>query len=106
MPFVQRDKDNKITALFSEQQPYAKEKLESGSQEIISFLNTKEQNHLLHQSDAEFIRVLEDLITVLLDKHVFLLTDLPAAAQEKLLKRQKIRKDYIDFIVSDDEEIF
>jgi len=106
MPYVQRDSNGKILALFSEQNQHAKEKLQVDSQEVISFLNAKEQSHLLRQSDAEFVRVLEDLISVLLDKHIFLLTDLPEAAQEKLLKRQKIRKDYVDFIVSDDEDIF
>lgn len=54
---------------------------------------------------STFIRVLEDLITVLLDKHIFLITDLPPAAQEKLLKRQKIRSDYVNFM-GEEEDIF
>jgi len=107
MPFVQRDNNNKIIALFSTAQDEANEELSADDLEIVNFLNVTEQSNLLHQSDADFIRVLEDLITVLLDKHVFLLTDLPSAAQEKLLKRQKIRTDYSNFMTSDeDEEIF
>jgi len=113
MPFVQRDQNNNIIALFADQQAEASEELKVDNQEIINFLkipllnnsDAEEQSQLLLQSDADFIRVLEDLISVLLDKHVFLLTDLPSAAQEKLLKRQKIRSDYVDFM-GEEEDIF
>lgn len=113
MPFVRRDKNNKIIALFAEQQDKVLEELQIDNQEIINFLKipllknseAKEQSQLLVQSDADFIRVLEDLISVLLDKHVFLLTDLPPAAQEKLLKRQKIRSHYVNFM-AEEEDIF
>lgn len=44
-------------------------------------------------SDAELARVLEDLIDLLTDKGIVQFTELPEAAQTKLLKRKKIRKD-------------
>lgn len=113
MPFVQRDAAQKIIALFSKQQTEALEELSSDHPEIKKFVKIPKLHHtdavaqseLLVQSDTEFIRVLEDLISVLLEKHVFLLTDLPPAAQEKLLKRQKIRSDYVSFM-ADEEDIF
>ena len=113
MPFVQRDENNKIIALFAEQQAQAIEELSNDNLEVIDFIKVlpvkehqaDDQNQLLVQSDADFIRVLEDLITVLLDKHILLLTDLPPAAQEKLLKRQKIRSNYTG-LMQDDEGIF
>lgn len=44
-------------------------------------------------SDAELARVLEDLIDLLTDKGIVQFTELPEAAQVKLLKRKKIRKN-------------
>lgn len=110
MPFIQRNQDNKIIAIFSDKNDDALEELADHDNEIIEFLKsdhfTDYSNHLLHQADNDFIRVLEDLIDVLLDKHVFLLTDLPSAAQKKLLQRKEIRKEYIQSILSEDEDIF
>jgi len=45
----------------------------------------------LQQSDLDMIRVLEDLITVLIRKGVVRVTDLPEAAQSKLVGRSKAR---------------
>lgn len=59
----------------------------------------------LSQLDAEFIRVLEDLIDVLLAKGVLRLTDLPPQAMEKLNRRRNARqrlRDSLDLI--DDED--
>ncbi|MCW8931623.1 MAG: hypothetical protein OQL19_15500 [Gammaproteobacteria bacterium] len=111
MPFIKRDADGKIIALFCEKQADAEEEISVNDKEIIEFLESKDfseyTNHLLNQSDTAFIRVLEDLIDVLLDKHVLLLTDLPEAAQQKLLKRKKIRKKHIQYIISEeDDDIF
>ncbi|WP_271411164.1 tryptophan synthase subunit beta [Pseudomonas sp. Q1-7] len=46
----------------------------------------------LQQSDLDMIRVLDDLITVLMDKGVIRITDLPPAAQSKLLSRSQARE--------------
>jgi hypothetical protein len=42
-------------------------------------------------SDADLLRILEDLINVLVDNNVILLTDFPEAVQHKLMNRQKVR---------------
>ncbi|MCK5647380.1 MAG: hypothetical protein KAI22_00740 [Gammaproteobacteria bacterium] len=111
MPFIKRDENRQIIAIFHERQDDADEELLVGNKEIIEFLESGDYseytNHLLNRSDSDFIRVLEDLIDVLLDKHVLLLTDLPEAAQQKLLKRKKIRKKHIQSILSEeDDDIF
>ncbi|WXL24553.1 tryptophan synthase subunit beta [Ectopseudomonas mendocina] len=51
------------------------------------------QNSLLQlkQSDLDMIRVLEDLIDALIRKGVVRITDLPEAAQSKLIGRSKAR---------------
>lgn len=45
----------------------------------------------LSQSDASLARVLEDLIDVLISRGVVQFTDLPDAAQAKLLERRQNR---------------
>ncbi len=45
----------------------------------------------LSRSDASFIRVLEDVINLLIDRSVIMFTDLPPPAQEKLLLRRNAR---------------
>ena len=42
--------------------------------------------------DADFVRVLEDVIDTLIVKHVLNLTDLPEQAQAKLLARKSFRE--------------
>lgn len=59
----------------------------------------------LGQLDADFIRVLEDLIDALVANGTLRLTDLPPEALEKLSRRKQTRarlRDALDLI--DDEE--
>lgn len=46
---------------------------------------------VLSQSDTAIARVLEDLVDVLITRGVIQFTDLPQAAQEKLLSRRQTR---------------
>ena len=46
----------------------------------------------LKHSDLEMIRVIDDLISVLMNKGVLRITDLPPAAQSKLLSRTQNRE--------------
>ncbi|MDR9750549.1 tryptophan synthase subunit beta [Pseudomonas sp. SZMC_28357] len=59
----------------------------------------------LRQSDLEMIRVLDDLIQVLTAKGVIRVTDLPAAAQAKLMDRSQAREDLggLNHLVDDEE---
>jgi len=41
--------------------------------------------------DADFVRVLEDLVDVLIERNVIRITDLPAEAQQKLIARKNFR---------------
>ncbi|HLT98178.1 MAG TPA: hypothetical protein VKZ70_00375 [Burkholderiaceae bacterium] len=62
----------------------------------------------LAQLDIEFIRVLEDLINVLVDKGVINLTDLPPEALDKLSRRKRVRrrlKDALNLLQDDDDVI-
>lgn len=59
----------------------------------------------LSDLDAEFIRVLEDLIDALIANGSLRLTDLPPRALEKLTRRKQARQrlqDALDLIPDDD----
>ncbi|MDB5983912.1 MAG: tryptophan synthase subunit beta [Pseudomonas sp.] len=59
----------------------------------------------LKQSDMEMIRVLDDLIQVLTSKGVIRVTDLPPAAQAKLMDRTQAREALggLSHLINDDE---
>jgi len=62
----------------------------------------------LARMDVDFIRVLEDLIDVLVNKGVINLTDLPPQALDKLSQRRRIRRrlrDALDLIERGDDVI-
>lgn len=50
-----------------------------------------EKANALSQTDTSLVRVLEDLIDVLITRGVIQFTDLPEAAQAKLLERRETR---------------
>ncbi|MDY7562437.1 tryptophan synthase subunit beta [Pseudomonas sp. 10B1] len=59
----------------------------------------------LKQSDMEMIRVLDDLIQVLTRKGVIRVTDLPPAAQAKVMDRTQAREALggLSHLINDDE---
>jgi hypothetical protein len=121
MPYVARNKHGAIIAVFKEENDCAHENLSPEDRELQAFLG---QNRLvdkareraighsglqraLRQSDADFVRVLDDLITVLLNKGMIVYTDLPAEARQKLTIRRRLRDRARDLanLVSEGEEI-
>ena len=71
------------------------------------FANQSVESSLLQlrQTDPEMIRVLEDLIHVLMTKGVLRITDLPPAAQHKLVNRSQAREGLggLNRLINDDE---
>lgn len=66
--------------------------------------NAADAEELLSQSDTAIARVLEDLVDVLISRGVIQFTDLPAAAQDKLLSRRQTRaqlKNSLDLLPGD-----
>jgi len=62
----------------------------------------------LTQSDLALVRVLEDLIDTLIERGVMQFTDLPEAAQSKLLDRRESRaalRNALRLLPSDDAEL-
>ncbi len=111
MPYVIRDSDGQIIAVHAIQNDQAQERLPADDPGLREFIaktgdSTNLQSALL-SSDLELVRVLEDLISVLIDKRIIMLTDLPQEAQKKLSRRYELRGRLNDLggIVAEQEEI-
>ena len=111
MPYVTRNDDGHIITVHAIQSKQAQERLPADDPELREFIAaTGDSTNLesaLVASDLELVRVLEDLIAVLIDKRIIMLTDLPQAAQTKLSRRYEMRSRLNDLggIVADQEEI-
>lgn len=93
MPFVKRGDQGRIIAIYREIAAGAEEYLPPNHAEIIDFLRdtTDVDKPGMLQSDLEMIRVYEDLTDILIGKNFVMLTDFPPAAQEKLMRRKRLR---------------
>lgn len=89
MPYVRRNAEGRIVALLDAPEPGSEEFLPGTHPELQEFFARADEFSGL---DASFIRVMEDLIDVLIEKGVLRLTDLPAEAQRKLLARKDMRR--------------
>ena len=103
--YVKRDADQRIIAVSRVALPDFGEQLDSEHPDVIAFLgfgalDTHAEKTFI-QSDLQLIRVLEDLIEILIEKNIIRLTELPEAAQSKLLSRKKVREAVSDFLTSD-----
>lgn len=67
--------------------------VEANSKEYLAFLEqTLAKNSSFRESDIQLARVLEDLISILIEGNVIRFTDFPIAAQKRLNERQSMRK--------------
>ena len=96
MPFVKRDAAGRVTSLHREQETQDLQYLPLDHPDVVGFLEPfgerRSQNRgELLKSDLEMIRVYEDLTDILIGKRIVALTDFPPAAQEKLMRRRRLR---------------
>lgn len=96
MLYVRRDDDGKIIAIFDAPSDGITEQISAYSQEVLDFLlegkSEEASAEYLSITDIQVARVVEDLIDLLIDKNLIMLTELPAGAQLKLSRRQKARE--------------
>lgn len=110
MPFVKRDETGKIIAVYAAAQKPGLEQLNANDPQLIEFLSDGDGDAAakkdMTESDLGLARVLEDLIDLLIEKGTFRFTDLPEAAQRKLLARRGLRKEfaYVETLFGSDEE--
>ena len=87
MPYIRRNADGALLSLHRQAEADAPDFLPDDHPEVQAFVGRGEADGF-EQLDADFIRVLEDLIDVLLRKNVINATDLPADARKKLYARK------------------
>ncbi|HZV53884.1 MAG TPA: hypothetical protein VFF82_03005 [Rhodocyclaceae bacterium] len=94
MPYVARDAEGRIVAVAAQATESVAEAIDAGAAELQEYLAqiAPEAAGHLARSDLGLIRVVEDLIETLMDKNVLRFTDLPEAAQHKLMQRRSLRK--------------
>lgn len=109
MPFVYLDGDGNIQAVY-EQPVEGCEEVGADDPALKAFMQRNVPTAGLQddfiQSDLALARVMEDLIEILIDKKVIMFTDFPEGAQQKLLARRGLRKEFSyveDLFVSDDD---
>lgn len=101
MYYVKRDADGEVAAVFRQAPEEPSESLPSDHPEIAAFFAgagppAEEAGGWAH-NDLALARVLEDLISVLVEKSVIGFTDLPLDAQRKLVRRHGKRDD-LDYV--------
>ncbi|WP_116369119.1 tryptophan synthase subunit beta like protein [Parahaliea mediterranea] len=94
MPYVTRDAGGHISAVshmaHEGYQPIAGDDPEL--QDFIAQFDGLAGQHISN-TDLDFVRVIEDLVELLVEKGIILFTELPESAQEKVLRRQNLRSD-------------
>ena len=97
MFYIQRDNEGSIVSIARQADAQHAESLPGNHPEVQAFLTATDATALgeLQSSDADFIRVLEDVIDLLVNKDLVQFTELPLPAQQKLLSRRQIRERLI-----------
>lgn len=103
--FIKRAADGAISAVSAEALEGFVEIDDADKIELIQFCQQAGplQEELAH-TDLTFIRVLEDVIELLVQKNLITFTDLPAPAQDKILARQNLRhahSQHLDLLESE-----
>ena len=91
MPFVTRNEQRAITGLLRDAPAADAEFLAADHPEVATFLGAP-AGDAFYRLDADFVRVIEDVIDTLLVKNIINITDLPEQAQAKLFARKSFRE--------------
>jgi hypothetical protein len=104
--YIKRNENHEITAISRMDTDGFSEYLDDDASELQKFLRDiqPQRQKNLAESDLEMARVVEDLVGLLIDRSVIRFTDLPAAAQSKLLSRRELRTQHLGMNLLDDED--
>lgn len=107
--YIKRDASGKITGVSETQSDGFPEAADERSEEFLGYVKCEACKatvtaSALETTDTELVRVLEDVIDLLTQKGLIQFTDLPKAAQLKLLNRQTLRQNYRSLNLLDDED--
>ncbi|HZE92076.1 MAG TPA: hypothetical protein VE029_10295 [Rhizobacter sp.] len=92
MPFIRRNPEGQIESLHRHGSPEM-EFLPSGHADLMAFIgHSATESSDFGRLDADFVRVIEDVIDTLIVKNLINITDLPGEAQAKLFARKSFRE--------------
>ena len=91
MPYVTRDANGAIASLLRDAPAVDAEFLAPDHPDVAAFVGG-ETDQVFARLDADFVRVIEDVIDTLIVKNVINITDLPEQAQAKLFARKSFRE--------------
>ena len=91
--YIKRNSAGELIAISRESSAGFAEVLDDDEPELLAFLQQAKtaQQLALEQTDQTMARVLEDVVNLLVEQGVIRFTDLPDAAQHKLLNRRELR---------------
>ena len=93
MPYVMRNEGGAIIAVSKQAVAGLGEEVSADDVELMGFIeNVSAQQAALGATDQGFVRVLEDLVAVLVEREIIEFADLPEDAQSKILHRQRLRE--------------
>jgi hypothetical protein len=104
---TKRNTSGEIIMLSKESTSECSETIAPDSSEVLAFLADQPGSsaHFI-ASDLAFVRVVEDILEVLLNKGIITFTDLPEAAQAKVMQRKSLRvKNNVDLLGGDSDTI-
>lgn len=109
MAYVLKNSQGQITAASATEQPSADwVQIDAADKTYISFLeNSLTEADPFRESDIHLARVLEDVISLLVERNIIRFTDLPEQAQKRLNQRQSMRhKSNLSGILDENSELF
>lgn len=96
-----RDDMGEIAAVFARPQHNGEEPIAMEDSELLAFVVGGDLQAALRSylagTDADLLRIVEDLDNVLIDRNLILVTNFPEGARRKLLKRTAIRAKLQNF---------
>lgn len=91
--FVKRNANGEIIAISKIVEGDIAEFVADDASELVGFLRGEKsaEQFALEQTDQAMARVMEDVVSLLVEQGVIRFTDLPSVAQNKLLARRELR---------------
>jgi hypothetical protein len=112
MPYVARNIKDEVIAIYQDQGKDNRQWEEADSPDVIAFIKSMDTSYktkqMLSGSDSGMARVIEDLIDILMEKQIFVYTELPEAVQAKLSARKQLRQNMsaLGNLINEDDNIF
>ncbi len=105
MVYVRRDESGEIVSVSLKGDDLHGEAADAAAPDVQRFLARLGDANPLAETDLGLVRVIEDLIDLLIARDLIRFTDLPDAAQGKLMERRSMRKSAgsLDLITGDNE---